>query len=508
MQRKVGPARTPGERDGMTKAEAEKEFALMREREGAVVAAAHRATMQEAGDALNRALEIRGRKKSHRLTVAADLRNHIVPFFEGNDLAKIKPEDVERYIAVKTRTLAVKTIRNHLNTMHSVFEIGLRRRWCVSNPVKLAERPVIRTNETRIQFLDQEELERLLSTSFPEDAFASIEPALYLTAAMTGLRQGGADRPSLARCRSRGPPSPRGLPIRPRRVRRPEVRALRSLGAAGRAGGQRACCASRALRLRKRLKPGVLPSRVGSSARPLEAHPTLQTGNRSRRGHRDHLPRVAPYLRHEDGGSRRAAAHLAALDGPRRCEDNPGLRPLPALRRRGRDGGACVFAGGVSPLKRKTTQAERPGPTSDSFGLVHRPHRPSSTSRRGCEPPIIFHPSMMVGRAVPADLTANKRSRRRLSREPRRGAPKGQAKGPTLTGAVCGATALPRTAPSCLPVGWSLETRFQRLPRNPCRGNLDAQNRIWRVAIPILTDEKPNWRAVYALSICLIIART
>ncbi len=190
MQRKVGPARTPGERDGMTKAEAEKEFALMREREGAVVAAAHRATMQEAGDALNRALEIRGRKKSHRLTVAADLRNHIVPFFEGNDLAKIKPEDVERYIAVKTRTLAVKTIRNHLNTMHSVFEIGLRRRWCVSNPVKLAERPVIRTNETRIQFLDQEELERLLSTSFPEDAFASIEPALYLTAAMTGLRQG------------------------------------------------------------------------------------------------------------------------------------------------------------------------------------------------------------------------------------------------------------------------------------------------------------------------------
>jgi hypothetical protein len=47
-----------------------------------------------------------------------------VPFFEGKDLARITPEDIERYIAVKTRTLAVKTVSNDLNTMHSVFEMG------------------------------------------------------------------------------------------------------------------------------------------------------------------------------------------------------------------------------------------------------------------------------------------------------------------------------------------------------------------------------------------------
>ncbi|HTC58738.1 MAG TPA: site-specific integrase [Solirubrobacteraceae bacterium] len=190
IQRKIGPARTPGERDGMTRAEAERELARMRQEDAIVIATSSRATMQEAGEELCRALEIRGRKKSHRLTVASDLRKHIVPFFEGKDLARITPEDIERYIAVKTRTLAVKTVRNHLNTTHSVFEIGRRRRWCQTNPVKLAERPTIKKNETRIKFLDQTELDKLIATSYPDDAFGRIEPTIYLTAAMTGVRQG------------------------------------------------------------------------------------------------------------------------------------------------------------------------------------------------------------------------------------------------------------------------------------------------------------------------------
>jgi len=64
------------------------------------------------------------------------------------------------------------------------------RGWCQTNPVKLADRPVIRTTETRIKYLDQDELEKLLAVTYPDDAFGRIEPTLYLTAAMTGLRQG------------------------------------------------------------------------------------------------------------------------------------------------------------------------------------------------------------------------------------------------------------------------------------------------------------------------------
>jgi integrase len=188
-QRKVGSARPPGGREGLTRAQAEERFRKLR----ASVAASSpgaRVTIAEAGEELRRRLEMRGRKKSHRLTVASDLRNHIAPFFGEQTLDRIAPQDVERYIATKLRTLAPKTVRNHLNTMHSLFEVGLRLEWCTRNPVKLADRPVIKQTETRIKFLDQAELESLLAATYPDDAWGRLEPTLYLTAAMTGLRQG------------------------------------------------------------------------------------------------------------------------------------------------------------------------------------------------------------------------------------------------------------------------------------------------------------------------------
>lgn len=190
IKRRLGAARTPGERDGLTKVQAEEAFRRLRAEELTVAHRLERVTMLEAGEALSARLAAKGRKKSHRLTVASDLRNHIVPFFAGKELGRITPADVERYIAAKQRSLATKTVRNHLGTMHSVFELGLRRGWCRSNPVKLADRPVVRHSETRIRFLDQEQLEALLAAPYPDDAFGRIEPTLYLTAAMTGLRQG------------------------------------------------------------------------------------------------------------------------------------------------------------------------------------------------------------------------------------------------------------------------------------------------------------------------------
>jgi integrase len=191
VQRKVGDIRTTGRADGLTKTQAEREFRSMREADPPRrEAGATRVTIEEGGAELSRSLVRKGRKKSHRLTVASDLRNHIVPFFLKKPLDGIKAEDIERYIDVKCRTLAVKTVRNHVNTMHTVFQIGLRKGWCDHNPVKLADRPVIKNTETRIRFLTQLEVDELVAAEYPADAFGSIEPALYLTAAMTGLRQG------------------------------------------------------------------------------------------------------------------------------------------------------------------------------------------------------------------------------------------------------------------------------------------------------------------------------
>lgn len=190
IQRKVGPVRRTGESDGLTRAQAEREFRRLREAKQPVAASAARVTVAEAGAELCRRLEMRGRKKSHRLTVASDLRNHIAPFFGTKMLARITPDDVERYIAAKHDELAIKTVRNHLGTLHSVFELGQRRGWCERNPVKLADRPVLRRTETRLRFLEPAELEALLAAPYPADAFGGIEQPLYLTAAMTGLRQG------------------------------------------------------------------------------------------------------------------------------------------------------------------------------------------------------------------------------------------------------------------------------------------------------------------------------
>src|SRR5271166_2735111 len=67
IMRKVGPARTPGERDGLTKTQAEARFRKMRETTKPPALPAERVTIQEAGEELGRRLEIRGRKKSHRL---------------------------------------------------------------------------------------------------------------------------------------------------------------------------------------------------------------------------------------------------------------------------------------------------------------------------------------------------------------------------------------------------------------------------------------------------------
>jgi hypothetical protein len=65
--------------------------------------------------------------------VESDLRNHIAPFFPNKELDKIEPRDIERYISAKLKVLAPKTVRNHLNTMHSVFEIGQWMGWCEGN---------------------------------------------------------------------------------------------------------------------------------------------------------------------------------------------------------------------------------------------------------------------------------------------------------------------------------------------------------------------------------------
>jgi integrase len=203
IQKKIGDVRAQGKRKedgGLSKTEAEEKLRTLRAATGNVVRTDDRVTIEVAGrEYVRRLNRNQKRKRSYKLTQASDINNHIAPFFGAKTLDQIKPRDIESYIDAKERgrggrrPLSIKTIRNHVNTIHAIFELGMRQEWCLSNPVKLAERPTDNGSadaETDIRFLDLTELEQLVGASYPSDAWGSVEPTLYLAAAMTGMRQG------------------------------------------------------------------------------------------------------------------------------------------------------------------------------------------------------------------------------------------------------------------------------------------------------------------------------
>jgi len=189
VNRRLGPVRQPGSRDGLTRREAEAE--LRRQVEAVTVTpSCERLTVGEAGERLAEQLEVKGRKTSTVEAASSHVRVHLEPYFGGKTLDRIDARHVEQFIAAGRRAgAAPKSIRNHLGTLHSIYELAIRRGWARENPVKRAEKPEGDESSGEIHFLTVEEVEALL-LACPADALGGVEPTLYLTAAMTGLRQG------------------------------------------------------------------------------------------------------------------------------------------------------------------------------------------------------------------------------------------------------------------------------------------------------------------------------
>jgi integrase len=188
--RKLGPCRRTGTRDGLTRAQAE---ARLRElmTETLVPASTERLTFEEAGRRYVRHLEeVMQRKPSTIQDYRIIVGRHLGPYFGSTEIARITPGDVATYIGAKRRAgLAIKTITNHLNFAHGVFAFAIRRGWVVRNPVAMTDRPPSPPADPDIRFLDREELEALLRAA-TDDLLGPTDHALWLTAAMTGLRQG------------------------------------------------------------------------------------------------------------------------------------------------------------------------------------------------------------------------------------------------------------------------------------------------------------------------------
>ena len=189
VKRRLGAKRQAGTRSGLTRAQAERE--LQRRIETDRYAPLKRGvTVSEAGARLLDHLGALGRKRSTLGEYESYLRVHLAPFFGEAPLGKIGREEVERFIAEKRREgKAPKSVANYLGLLHSIFAFAEKRGLAARNPVAPVDKPARQTSDPDIRYLDDAELGALLRV-VPEDRRGATERVLYLTAAMTGLRQG------------------------------------------------------------------------------------------------------------------------------------------------------------------------------------------------------------------------------------------------------------------------------------------------------------------------------
>lgn len=189
VKKRLGPVRKPGTRDGLTKTQAEAALARLKT-ETTAPPVTDRLSVEDAGARLVAHRKAMGRKRATVEALESHLRVHLVPFFGATAVDRIQPRDVEAFRDAKLAAgCAPKSVCNYLGTLHSLFDFAQRRGWCSTNPCKLVDKPSAQDTDADIRFLDEAELAALLD-AVATDAWGRVEHVMYLTAALTGLRQG------------------------------------------------------------------------------------------------------------------------------------------------------------------------------------------------------------------------------------------------------------------------------------------------------------------------------
>ena len=188
--RRIGLVRKRGSKEGLTQTEAEKRLREMMDAEPPPPET--ESTVIYASERLLRALEIEGLKPTTLATYGSLFKTHVHPSPFGELLLhEASAENVEDLLArMRSEGKAAKTIANVYKLLSQLFAFAIRKGWCTKNPCKSVRAPrVPRSKE--IRFLSQAELSALLGAINPDKGlFGRTDRALYLTAAMSGLRQG------------------------------------------------------------------------------------------------------------------------------------------------------------------------------------------------------------------------------------------------------------------------------------------------------------------------------
>jgi integrase len=191
VKRRIGPKRGGAAKDGLTRRQAEGELRRLMAEVTASAPVGEVLTVDEIGARYRAHAERRGRKRSTIKNVESEVRVHLAPFFGTRSFDSIRPEDVRDLVTVlEDKGLSPKSIQNIVLTLSGLFNYAKapQRRWATSNPCEGLELPAVPESK-EIRFLTLDEVDALVAKA-PDGVFQAFDRAMYLTAAMTGLRQG------------------------------------------------------------------------------------------------------------------------------------------------------------------------------------------------------------------------------------------------------------------------------------------------------------------------------
>ena len=190
VQRRIGPKRRRGDKTGLTKTEAEAKLRRMRLATEEAPPPETTVTVDEAAEHLMRHLEAIDRRPSTLATYRSLFRNHLEWSLEGVPLERVMRSDVEEVDRVMRRkSLKPKTRVNALKLLSEIFAYAKRQGWCQRNPCEQVQLPHIEPTSD-IRFLTEDELVALLeAVDVEKEPLGHTDWAMFLTAALTGLRQ-------------------------------------------------------------------------------------------------------------------------------------------------------------------------------------------------------------------------------------------------------------------------------------------------------------------------------
>jgi integrase len=204
IKRRVGLKRKAGTREGLTRAQAEKKLRELMATVEPVRPVDDVLTIGDLGQRYHAQLVRRGRKKATTVALESILRIWLEPFFTGRDVRTITVEDVKDLMGMMEKgrrpgprqkgdrrygkPTGAKTVRNYIGTLSALLNFAERNGWVSANVARHVDLPGVTRNED-IRFLEPIEVQALADAAI-QGIYQQIDRALYLTAAMTGLRQG------------------------------------------------------------------------------------------------------------------------------------------------------------------------------------------------------------------------------------------------------------------------------------------------------------------------------